>query len=78
MAAIIELHINHRPSHKDKYVLVLGSRISPARSVAFVDHWRGRTYFATGSARNVAAVIRKAIVWADAERIAKVYVQRAT
>lgn len=77
VAQIIELHLNQRPSNSQRYVLVLGSSLAPARTMDFVDHWYGRTYFAIGRAANVAAVVRKANTWADAEQIPKVYVQRA-
>jgi hypothetical protein len=78
MTRIIELHLNQRPPSSERYVLVLGSHLAPARAMDFVDHWRGRTYFATDSAASVADVVRKATIWADTEHIANVYVQRAS
>jgi hypothetical protein len=77
MANIVELKLNERPPDHARYVMVLGSYQPPARTLRFADHWHGRTYFARDSEANVAAVVKRASKWADAERIANIYVQRA-
>jgi hypothetical protein len=76
MARVVELKPGELPPAHERHALVLGSPEPPAQGVPCVDNGRDRTFFATDSERDIALVVERAKIWADARLVANVYVRR--
>ncbi len=76
MAEVIELKAGERPPVRERHALIIARAKPPANGVAFTDHPMGRRYFASPTDRDIAIVIKRAQVWAEAKRIPHIYLRR--
>jgi hypothetical protein len=76
MAGIIELNAWENPRALEIHAMVIASPVPPVQGTSFKDHRFGRWFYATRCEHDIAVMVRRAIVWADARRLANIYVRR--
>jgi hypothetical protein len=76
MAEIVELKPGERPPGRIRHALVIASRDYPPSGTTCVDVGASRTYFADDRERDIALMLKRASVWADARQIPIVYLRR--
>lgn len=76
MAGIIELTSREKPRAHELHALVVASPVHPAEGMSFTDHRFGRRFYATPCEHDIAVMVGRAIVWADARGLPNIYVRR--
>jgi hypothetical protein len=76
MTDVIELKPGEYPDGLAKHALVISSAAPPVAGCSIMDHRYGRWYYANPSEADIALMIRRAKVWAQARGIGQVYVRR--
>lgn len=76
MADVVELKPGESPPAYTRHALVIASPKPPRVPVPTVDRGLVRLFFATTSERDIAVMIRRAVVWADSRQVPNVYLRR--
>jgi hypothetical protein len=76
MAGIIELESWEYPERSEVHALVISSPVPPVEGVPTRDHRYGRLFFATACERDIAIMVKRASVWADARGFPNIYLKR--
>jgi hypothetical protein len=76
MAMLVELASWEYPHTSEVHALVISSATPPVEGCSIRDHRHGRLFFATVCDRDIAIMVKRATVWADARGFANVYLKR--
>lgn len=76
MAGVIQLKKGEHPPAHTHHALVISSSKPPEWGVPAIDQGLARLFFAKVCEKDIAIMVRRAMVWADARGIARVYVRR--
>jgi len=76
MSNLIELKKGEHPRHGERHALVIASRKPPASGAPIIDRGSNRTFFADNTPRDIAIIVRRATVWAAANRAQTIYLRR--
>ncbi len=76
MTTVIELERGEEPRKNERYALVFVSSKPPKEGAAIAIRDDGQTFFADDSEHDVSVILKRAVIWADENAIAHVYVRR--
>ncbi len=76
MASIIELKQGELPRQHERYAIVVVSDRPPREGSAVSLDGVGRVFHAYDNLKDIAAVVARAVTWADENIVARVYVQK--
>jgi hypothetical protein len=76
MADLIELASGEYPQDSELHALVIASATPPVEGSSIHDHKAGRLFFASLDEGHIAAMVKRAKVWADDRNILSVYLRR--
>lgn len=76
MATIVELKRGQEPRRDERYALVFASSTPPSQGAAIEVRDYGQTFFADDDEHDISVILKRAVIWADENNIAHVYVKR--
>jgi len=72
----VELKRGEEPRKNERYALVFVSSIPPKEGAAIAVRDDVQTFFADDNEHDVRLILERAVIWADENIIARVYVRR--
>lgn len=75
MATVVELKRGEEPRKDERYALVFVSSKPPKEGAAIAIRDDGQTFFADDNEHDVSVILKRAVIWADENTIARVYLR---